>query len=150
MKRLLAALIPVAFVGGSFWGSSTSTAPHQRNIQEVRDEGLVNGSRMQNGKTPAYDEHVADVCAHQHAVRMYREGQLRHSTNSELVGCLGGGKVIGENVGYTGSLNEAHEAKLRSSSHRRIIHGSWSRMGTGVVVDEYGGWWTAELFWRRA
>jgi hypothetical protein len=150
-RQILACAL--AFAAG-FWlhpalKHPQASSPPSRNLQEVRDEGLVNGSRMQTGQTPAYDETVADRCAHQQAVRMYREGQLRHSTDRELIGCLGGGKVIGENVGYTGTLNEAHQLKLGSKTHYRIIHGSWKHMGTGVQSDGYGVY-TVEQFWRPA
>ena len=70
------------------------------------------------------------------ATELARSGNLRHNPN--VVGQVSTyvtsqWSAIGENVGYAGSVDQAHLAYMASSGHRNNILGNYNRVGIGSV-----------------
>ncbi|MEZ5268741.1 MAG: CAP domain-containing protein [Microthrixaceae bacterium] len=74
------------------------------------------------------------------------EGRLVHSNLAEGAG--GGWNALGENLAMAGSIDEAHQLFVNSSSHRRtLVSSRYNQVGVGVatrggryyVVQVFGG-----------
>jgi uncharacterized protein YkwD len=72
-------------------------------------------------------------------------GYLAH--NPSLPYQVDGWWMLGENVGYGGSVDEIHQAWLNSSEHyANIVERGYWRIGVGVAYDDWGGVYIVEVF----
>ncbi len=70
--------------------------------------------------------------ARRHSKRMASRGELYHS-NLRRVFRGFNYRVVGENVGYAGSLDQLLHAFMDSPPHAQNLLGKWRRTGIGVV-----------------
>jgi uncharacterized protein YkwD len=77
--------------------------------------------------------------ARKHSSRMANRGELYHSNLRRTFRGLSY-RVVGENVGYAGSVREALDAFMDSPPHARNVLGRWQRSGVGVV-------WRGDRVW---
>jgi uncharacterized protein YkwD len=107
---------------------------------------LVNEARESRGIPPVLANDTLGAKAQSWAEAIAAQGRLVHSNLSDGVGS--GWSSLGENLAMAGSVEEAHQLFLDSSSHRAtMLSGRYSQIGVGVaeaggrvyVVQEYGG-----------
>lgn len=116
---------------------------------EARLYELTNQSRAQNGLAPlAYDSAASGV-ARGWAQELARSGQLRH--NPDLVAQVDAYVTrdwtrLGENVGYSGTVDQVQTAYMNSTGHRANILGAYNRVGIGASRDATGRLWTTVVF----
>jgi hypothetical protein len=140
----LAALVAVS--------ASLALAPHAV-ADDLSDEArlyeLTNQSRAQNGLGPlAYDPAAVGV-ARGWARELARSGQLRHNPN--LVAEVDAHVTtqwtrLGENVGYSSTVDQVQGAYMNSPGHRANILGDYNRVGVAAVRDGGGRLWTVVVF----
>lgn len=82
--------------------------------------------------------------ARKHSSRMAERGELYHSNLRRMLRGFDY-RVVGENVGYAGSLDQLLDAFLDSPPHAENLLGRWRRTGVGVVWRG-GKVWVTQLF----
>jgi uncharacterized protein YkwD len=82
--------------------------------------------------------------ARKHSSRMAERGELYHSNLRRTFRGFDY-RVVGENVGYGGSLSQLLDAFLDSPPHAENLLGKWRRTGVGVVWRG-GKVWVTQLF----
>jgi uncharacterized protein YkwD len=82
--------------------------------------------------------------ARKHSSRMAERGELYHSNLRRMLRGFDY-RVVGENVGYAGSLDQLLDAFLDSPPHAENLLGRWRRTGVGVVWKG-GNVWVTQLF----
>jgi hypothetical protein len=118
---------------------------------EARLYELTNQSRAQNGLgSLAYDPGLVGV-ARGWAQELARSGSLRHNPN--LVAQVDAHVTrdwtrLGENVGYSGTVDQVQVAYMNSPGHRANILGDFNRVGVGAVRDGSGRLWTVVVFMK--
>lgn len=116
---------------------------------EARLFSLTNQSRAAAGLAPlAYDPAAVSV-ARGWAAELARSGQLRHNPN--LVAQVDAHVTnrwtrVGENVGYSATVDQVHGAYMASPGHRANILGDFNRVGVGAAYDATGRLWTTVVF----
>jgi hypothetical protein len=116
---------------------------------EARLYELHNQARAQNGLAPlAYDPAAVGV-ARGWANELARSGNLRH--NPDLVAqadafITNQWTRLGENVGFSSTVDQVHTAYMNSPGHRANILGDYNRVGVGAVRDANGRLWTTVVF----
>lgn len=107
--------------------------------EEGEFAAMVNEVRDRTGvRTLRVTERLSEI-ARKHSRQMAGRGELFHS---DLRRTFRGFdyRVVGENVGYGGSLDQLLEAFLDSPPHRQNIVGQWKRTGVGV-------YWQGDRVW---
>jgi hypothetical protein len=105
---------------------------------------LINGERTARGLRELLPRHDLEAGAEHQAQAIADAGSLFHNPN--LGDVADGWKVIGENVGYGGSIESVHEALMNSQGHRdNVLKTGYTNVGVGVVVQG-GAVWVAEVF----
>jgi uncharacterized protein YkwD len=105
---------------------------------------MVNEVRSRNGvRTLKVTERLSRI-ARKHSRRMANRGELYHSDLRRMFRGFDY-RMVGENVGYGGSLDQLLEAFLNSPAHRENIVGRWKRTGVGVVWQG-GRVWVTQVF----
>jgi uncharacterized protein YkwD len=77
--------------------------------------------------------------ARRHSKRMAVRGELYHS-NLRRTFRRFHFRVVGENVGYAGSIDRLMGAFMESAPHAQNVLGTWRRSGVGVV-------WSGDRVW---
>jgi uncharacterized protein YkwD len=77
--------------------------------------------------------------ARKHSSQMANRGELSHSNLRRTFRGFSY-RVVGENVGYAGSVQEALVAFMDSPPHAQNVLGRWRRSGVGVV-------WRGDRVW---
>jgi len=83
--------------------------------------------------------------ARRHSKRMAARGELYHS-NLRRVFRGFNYRVVGENVGYAGSLDQLLDAFMDSPPHAQNLLGKWRKTGVGVYW-EGDRVWVTQLFY---
>jgi hypothetical protein len=105
---------------------------------------LINEERTDRGLNELKRHSDLDTGAQAQAQAVADAGYLFH--NPDLGDVTSGWELIGENVGYAGSIEQVHEALMNSTGHREnILNVRYSHVGVGVVVSD-GSVWVAEVF----
>jgi uncharacterized protein YkwD len=114
------------------------------------DEGafasMVNDVRSRNGAPQLNVTERLSSLARRHSERMAERGELYHS-NLRRVFRGFNYQMVGENVGYGGSLDQLLRAFMNSPAHRQNIVGTWRKTGVGVYWQGDRVWVT-QLFYR--
>jgi uncharacterized protein YkwD len=119
-------------------------APASQSPAEDEFVNLTNSARAAVGLASLQtDAGLHDYAVNQ-ALAMAAAGQIYHSDISVL---LGAWYTVGENVGVGPAVGPIQAALLASPGHyANIVHGAYTVMGVGVVVDAAGRVWTAHVF----
>ncbi len=105
---------------------------------------LINEERSDRGLNELKPHSDLDEGAQAQAEAVADAGYLFH--NPDLGDITSGWAMMGENVGYAGSIASVHEALMESPGHREnILNANYSHVGVGVVVAD-GSVWVAEVF----
>jgi uncharacterized protein YkwD len=112
------------------------------------DEGnhlaAINQFRQANGVPALKWEEAAYAKAHDWSEKLAADGRLSHSTLS--LGVPAGWRLLGENVAYAGSLDQAMTALERSPGHRaNLLNPKFTKVAVGVVQAK-GLYWVTEVF----
>ncbi|GIU90439.1 MAG: hypothetical protein KatS3mg010_1538 [Acidimicrobiia bacterium] len=107
---------------------------------------LVNLSRGSNGRPLLAEHPVATAKAQDWSVWLAASGSLRHQDLGAVLGASGA-RAAAENVGFAGSVEDAHRAFWSSAPHRANILGDYSHVGTGVTRSG-GRVYTVHVFLR--
>lgn len=121
---------------------------------ELRLQTWVNRLRSEHRLSALRRNAQLDALAKAHAEAMRAANRLAHDVGDgdpkqriEQAGLSP--SLAGENVARAPSLARAHRALWFSPSHRgNLLHPSFTDLGIGVVQDERGNLWVAELFAR--
>jgi uncharacterized protein YkwD len=105
-------------------------------VNEARDRNRVRQLRV--------TERLSSL-ARRHSRRMAERGELYHS-NLRRVFRGFNYRMVGENVGYGGSLDQLLDAFMDSPPHRQNIVGRWRKTGVGVHWSG-GRVWITQLFY---
>jgi uncharacterized protein YkwD len=113
--------------------------------EEATFATMVNDVRARNGARSLRVTERLSRIARKHSRRMANRGQLYHSDLQRMFRGFHY-RMIGENVGYGGSLDQLLEAFLDSPAHRQNIVGRWKRTGVGVAWQGERVWVTQVFF----
>lgn len=141
---LLATLVAAAATLGLAQPASAGDGEDEARLYE-----LTNQSRAQNGLGPLAYDAAASGIARGWAQELARSGQLRH--NPDLVAQVDAWVTrdwtrLGENVGYSGTVDQVQAAYMNSTGHRANILGGYNRVGIGAARDGGGRLWTTVVF----
>jgi uncharacterized protein YkwD len=127
----------VALVAAVPQSADAARSPERRFVQ------MINVTRS-GAALPTLDmsDRLSDV-ARRHSRRMASAGELFHSDLERLLGH--GISLLGENVGYGGSLEQLRDAFMASPPHAHNILGSFQRTGVGVIRHD-GTIWITQIF----
>jgi uncharacterized protein YkwD len=107
---------------------------------------MINKARVAAGRAPLKRSGVLSNYARKHSRTMASKDRLYH--NQALGKWLAryDWRVVGENVGYGGSLTSLHNAFMASPGHRaNNLSKAYKRVGVGVVVKN-GRIWITVIF----
>jgi uncharacterized protein YkwD len=112
---------------------------------EAAFSSMVNDIRDQHGvRSLKLTERLSSL-ARRHSRQMAARNQLYHSNLRRTFRGFNY-RMVGENVGYGGSLDQLLNAFLDSPPHRQNLVGRWRRTGVGVYWDGDRVWIT-QLFY---
>jgi uncharacterized protein YkwD len=123
-------------------------APPSNAGEEARALALINGERANAGLPPLQISSGARSVARAWSGHMAGSG-LAH--NPDLSGDLAragvtGWRTIGENVGYSSSVDRVHQLFMESSGHRaNILKAGYTQVGIGVVHGGGKVWVTLDF-----
>jgi uncharacterized protein YkwD len=112
------------------------------------DEGnhlaAINQFRQDNGVPTLQWEEAAYAKAHAWSEKLAADGVLSHSNLSQ--GVPAGWHLLGENVAFAGSLDQAMTALEHSPGHRaNLLNPKFTKVAVGVV-EARGLYWVTEVF----
>lgn len=119
---------------------------------ETQLETWLNRARSSQGLSKLRRNPELDQLARAHAEAMRDRNQLAHDVGDgnpkqRIVAAGLSPRLAGENVARARSLERAHRTLWLSPSHRgNLLHPGFTEVGVGIVRDERGNWWVAELF----
>ena len=127
---------------------------HETNwvlADEILD--LINEHRDSLGLSIIFrDQQYASAYAVDHCKYMIGMNQINHDNFSVRSAALkdNGAQTVAENVafGYD-SAEDVVRAWLNSPSHRRIIEGSYSHSGFGVISNNNGNYFFTQIFYSK-
>ena len=137
VRRGLSALAIVIGVAAAVSGC----IPSQANLKNAY---LVNTERISRGLKPfGWDDELA-AKATGWAQKMAESDTVMHSPLT--AGISSGWVVLGENVGAGQTIDQIHDAFMKSPEHRRVIlSAAYSKMGIGVY-ERNGEYWVVEVY----
>lgn len=127
---LAAVLITVPVLGSRAEALTDDEATFATMMNDVRSNHSVRRLRV--------TERLSKL-ARRHSKRMAERGELYHSNLRRTFRGFNY-RVVGENVGYAGSLDQLLKAFLDSPPHAQNLLGKWRRSGIGVV-------WKGDRVW---
>lgn len=135
------ALVAAIAVAGAAPQPAEAARSHERQLYNS-----INKERVRRHRVKLRLSGGLSKVARQHSKNMARKDVLRH--RSDLTdGIRGEWRVIGENVGYGGSIRSLHRAFMRSKPHRRnVLYRKYRHVGVGVVRDGDGTLWVTVIF----
>lgn len=116
---------------------------------EARLFQLHNEARAQAGLAAFQYDSAATGVARSWAQELARSGSLRHNPNLAAhvdAYVTRSWTRIGENVGYSTTVDQVHTAYMNSSGHRANILGDFNRAGVGAARSADGRLWTTVVF----
>jgi uncharacterized protein YkwD len=102
---------------------------------------MVNDVRDRNGVRSLKVTERLSSLARRHSRRMAERNELYHSNLRRTFRGFNY-RMVGENVGYGGSLDQLLNAFLDSPPHRQNLVGRWRKTGVGVYWDGDRVWIT--------
>lgn len=119
------------------------------SADQTKDIDLVNASRKSAKLRTLTADTTASAKAQSWSVHMSRTGVLEHTGGGSKVDPSGltNWCSVGENVGYGSSVQQVHDAFMRSAAHKAHILGNYTRIGTGVYKSGTR-YWVTEIFIR--
>jgi uncharacterized protein YkwD len=124
---------------------------HTQRAQAVSDEEATFGAMMnqvrdnRGVRTLKVTERLSDL-ARRHSRQMAKRNELFHSDLRRTFRGFAY-RMVGENVGYGGSLDQLLDAFMDSPPHRENLVGRWRKTGVGVY-HEGDRVWITQLFYR--
>jgi uncharacterized protein YkwD len=124
---------------------------HAQRAEAVSDEeatfgAMMNEVRDNHGvRTLRVTDRLSKL-ARRHSRQMAKRNQLFHSDLRRTFQNFNY-RMVGENVGYGGSLDQLLDAFMDSPPHRENLVGRWRRTGVGVY-HEGDRVWITQLFYR--
>jgi uncharacterized protein YkwD len=113
--------------------------------EEATFAGMVNDVRAHRGLTDLRLRERLSSIARRHSHRMAARGELFHSNLRRTFRAFPY-RVVAENVGYAGSLDQLLQAFLDSRPHRRTLLRTWRMTGVGVEWRD-GRVWVTQVFY---
>jgi len=112
---------------------------------------LINIHRNNNGlPSLKVDKQYASAYAVDHTLYMIRNNRISHDNFNNRSAALKerGANTVAENVafGYT-SAEDVVRAWLNSPPHKKIIEGSYSHSGFGIMKNDKGHYFFTQLFY---
>lgn len=146
-RTLLALFVGLVVTAGSLALAGPASAGNAED--ESRLFELTNRSRAENGLAALAYDGAASGVARAWAGELARSGSLRHNPN--LVAQVDAQVTrdwtrLGENVGYSSTVDQVQTAYMNSTGHRANILGAYNRVGVGAVRDGTGRLWTTVVF----
>ncbi|MHB8513582.1 MAG: CAP domain-containing protein [Actinomycetota bacterium] len=146
-KRFISvAIATIVFVS---WGATAALSPAAAmSSLDAQFVSAHNNIRSQYGRPtlPVYSD-LASV-ALRHSQDMAAQQNLYHNPN--LANEVQGWTVLGENVGYGGSVSDLMNAFMNSPEHRsNILDTDYNQFGIGAVTDSSGTIWVTVVFAHR-
>jgi uncharacterized protein YkwD len=138
LALLLTALLVTAPV---FARPAEALTDHEASFGE-----MANHVRENHGIRSLRVTERLSALARKHSKQMANRGELYHS-NLRRVFRGFNYRVVGENVGYGGSLDQLVDAFMDSPAHAENILGQWRKTGVGVFWQGDRVWVT-QLFYR--
>lgn len=134
----LALLVPASAVAG---GSCYTFNDSERSFAKK-----TNAARVNAGKAKLkLDPHLSKV-AIKHTREMASKDLLFHTPSTKLGNRVTNWIMLGENVGYGGSVKTVQKAFMNSAGHKaNILNGSYKYFGIGVVKSD-GVVWVTVIF----
>ena len=136
-SRALATLLIALLSSGFLAANSTSASATSRGAIRVTASessfgSLINASRRQYGLKPLRVVSDLTVLARSWSTTMAHAGDIWH--NPRLTARAGAWRVVGENVGVGGNVQQLEDAFMASPGHRaNVLSGSYTEVGIGVV-----------------
>lgn len=124
---------------------------HAQRAEAVSNEeaafgAMMNQVRDSHGiRTLTVTERLSDL-ARRHSRKMAKQNTLFHSDLRRTFRGFNY-RMVGENVGYGGSLDQLLDAFMDSPPHRENLVGRWRKTGVGVY-HEGSRVWITQLFYR--
>jgi uncharacterized protein YkwD len=143
-KLLVVAALTALLVGGATLPASADAT------DEAELFGLLNATREEQGLPPLLVDVSLIVSARSHTEALAAQGELFHSTWSELARSASHWELLGENVGRGPSVEAVHEAFMASESHRANMLGEFDRAGVGAVRSADGTLFATVVFMKRS
>lgn len=133
---VLAALIPATpATGATCWNYSAKERSFAKKINKARGRRDVRRLRL--------DPELSRVAMKQ-TKAMVKKRRLHHSSN--LGSRVTHWKLLGENVGYGGTVRSLHNAFMRSAPHKKnILRRGFRYVGVGTKVA-HGYLWVTVVF----
>jgi uncharacterized protein YkwD len=124
---------------------------HAQRAEAVSDDeatfgAMMNQVRNNHGvRTLPVTERLSDL-ARRHSRQMAKQNTLFHSDLRQTFRGFNY-RMVGENVGYGGSLGQLLDAFMDSPPHRENLVGRWRKTGVGVY-HQGDRVWITQLFYR--
>jgi uncharacterized protein YkwD len=124
---------------------------HAQRAEAVSDDedafgAMMNQVRNNHGvRTLPVTERLSDL-ARRHSRQMAKQNTLFHSDLRQTFRGFNY-RMVGENVGYGGSLDQLLDAFMDSPPHRENLVGRWRKTGVGVY-HQGNRVWITQLFYR--
>ncbi len=113
-------------------------------LEFTQSIAMVNTERESRGTHAVLNHPALQAKAQAWADTLAASGQLAHSNLADGAG--GGWRALGENLAMAGSIQEAHNLLMGSSSHRAtILSGRYSHIGVGVTYAD-GRYFVVQVF----
>lgn len=136
-QRLLAAFLTLLLALGTVAVVSASPASASVASDESTFLALLNQTRASHGKPPLTINSALSDDARRWSQHMVARNSLYHTPKaqmtSEVARVVPGWRLIGENIGYAGSVKQLHDALYASKGHRDNMLGSYTHVGIGVA-----------------
>jgi uncharacterized protein YkwD len=135
---VLTAMVPTGAVAGS--------SCYKFSDSEQAFAKKTNAARRDAGKPKlTLDPHLSKV-ATKHTRAMRSKNKLFHTPSDKLARRVTNWTMLGENVGYGGSVSSLQKAFMSSSGHRaNILDGSYKYLGVGTAKRN-GVLWVTVIF----
>jgi uncharacterized protein YkwD len=127
-----AALVAVLMLAGTL----TACESNKAELDAVRNS--INASRAAAGLPPLRENVTLDVKADRWAQTLRNACRIWHSNLAD--GAPPEWRKLGENVGMGGSIQQVHDAYMRSPGHRaNILDPAFNQVGTAAVWGNCNG-----------
>jgi uncharacterized protein YkwD len=144
MRRLLVLLLATLAIA-SVAGAPVEAAPDLGAEQWLFD--AANEVRADHGLPPVtFRDDIIDV-SRWHSERMAGEVRLYHNPEREeaVSARVPDWQRLGENVGWSTSVEGLHWRLMASETHRNVILGDYTQLAIGVTYRD-GRYWMTQLF----
>jgi uncharacterized protein YkwD len=128
LRRHVAALLTAVMVTAPLFAPPAEAVTRDEATFAAMTNDVRSGRDMRRLKVT---ERLSRL-ARKHSKQMATRGELYHSNLRRLFRGFDY-RMVGENVGYGGSLDQLLEAFMASPPHAQNIMGKWRKTGVGIV-----------------